>query len=281
MEDSRRNIFHQATAIVIDHDDSNMTHVNFNHSPPAIIACPCERIYQHYECISSTPKLDVTDIELRWCLKSSSSKDHQIGSLNSLIVTHGHDTSVRIKDGIACYETFPTTMDHTNNVIRTYMGNGFGHLIRRGFRAIFHRHITIDGAVWVVGELQSFSIVFPVKSIRFLPILKGRGWRYPGQWFYWVVRSVFCFLCLFVTGIFFWMIRIVWVWRKGNEKTLATIFGVPEPSEMTVPETEIQLEDKKELKAMYDTSTTELEEISKDLEEMKEEVDLKVRGIKI
>jgi len=214
-----------------------------NSTKSTIFACPCDIFFGKYKCLKSVPKLAVTAIELLWCLRSTNSNNH-IGALHSLVVTHGHHVSVRIRDGIALYETFPTTMDIDNHVVRTYMESGFGGLVRRGFRAISHKSISIYGAVHVAGELQPFSINFPVKSIRFLPILKGSSWEHPGDRGYWIVRCSFLMLCLATPVLLLWCVRKIWFWKPL--KTLGNIYGVPSRTE--IPGTEVCPEDVENLK---------------------------------
>jgi hypothetical protein len=165
------------------------------------------------------------------------------GRLESLIVTHGRSVGIRIQNGTALYESFPTTQN--NGVVRMYMGNGFGNLVKRGFRAIFHRTIIVEGSLFVAGELQSFSLAFPVHYIRFLPILKGRSWKEPGDWSFWVVRSMFLFVCLAIPCFMYWFVtKMIWlvhtisIWKMGTKLTLASIYDVPEPVEVPVAEDE-------------------------------------------
>lgn len=222
-------------------------------SSAAVYACPCERVVlKRYECLNAAPQLSVTGIELRWCIMSTATNTLYAGRLQSLLVTHGRKVGIRIQNGTAIYETFPTTQN--NGVVRIYMGNGFGNLVKRGFRAIFHRTITVDGSLFVDGELQSLSLTFPVHSIRFLPILKGKSWKDPEDWSYWFVRCMFLFVCLATPCFLYWLAtNLIWfvhavsVWKMDKKLTLASIYNVPEPVQIPVADDE-QSDDKNKQK---------------------------------
>jgi hypothetical protein len=94
----------------------------------------------------------------------------------------------------------------------------------------------VEGSLYVAGELQSFSLAFPVHSIRLLPILKGRSWRHPEHWSYWVARCLFLFACIAIPCLFYWLVqkakslvRMLSACSSGEQVTLASLYNVPEP----------------------------------------------------